>query len=221
MAPLSYFLLPLLAGAQSTEVAPVEEQPERPRWELRFDMGGAIPQDAKLTQFHGNFGGEHIKFSPGFQMDIALDYKITPWLAVGPEMGLLFNYVDSLGSVSYHDTYLSQMPLMANVMLEYPTKGRVIPFIGGGIGGVATLLTFGDNGYYEPDGSGSDFSLGFQAVAGVKVRLSKNGHLGIIYRYLYTDDLRFDVEWWDHTNFDVGIESVQVHSFCLVFTQTF
>src|SRR5215468_8920951 len=103
---------------------------------------------------------------------MGLDYRITPWLSVGGELGFLYNNVDSFGQFSYHDTSLFQMPLMANVTLEYPARGRFVPFIGAGFGGVANLLTFGEHyDYYyyysEPDGSGSDFVLALQAYGGL------------------------------------------------------
>src|SRR5690242_9802441 len=99
------------------------------RWELRLDMGGTIPQDANLIRFGEPVSGQQLKLSPGFQMDFAFNYKLTPWLAIGPELGFLYNAVNSFGDLSYHDTYLFQMPIMANLTLEYPTQGRLRPYI--------------------------------------------------------------------------------------------
>jgi opacity protein-like surface antigen len=194
-------------------------------WAVQVDMGGTIPQDSKLTRFGDPVSGEYLKLSPGIQMDMRLDYRITPWLSVGGELGFLYNSVDSLGQFSYHDTSLFQMPLMANVTLQYPTRGRFEPYIGAGFGGVASVLTFGEHSdyyyYSEPDGVGSDFVLGLQAYAGLNYRLTPHGRLGVMYRFLYTEGQDWDVEWWNGYDFHVAVDPIQIHSFCLVLSWTF
>ena len=195
------------------------------RWRGRIDMGGTIPESANLTEFAGPVSGEQMKLSPGFQMDISFGYRITPWLEVGPELGMTFNGVDSFGTFSYHDTTLFQMPIIANVVLELPKPRRLSPYIGAGVGGVASFLTFGSHngGYYywlDPDGSGSDFVLGFQAFAGLCYRFSDTASLGVNYRFLMTEAQNWDVEWWDGSHFNVGVDSIRLHSICLVFEAT-
>src|SRR5262245_1104390 len=81
------------------------------RWAIHFDMGGTVPQDPKLTRLGDPVTGEYLKLSPGVQLDMRLDYRITPWLSVGGELGFLYNSIDSVGRFSYHDTSLFQMPL--------------------------------------------------------------------------------------------------------------
>ena len=186
-----------------------------------FDMGGTFGAKANLTEFAGPVSGMKLELDPGFQMDFGFDYRVTPWLSVGPELGLLFNSVDSFGEFSYHDTWLFQMPIMGKVTLEYPYAGRLLPYIGGGIGGVASALTFGDNGYYEPDGTGSDFVFGFQAFAGLRWRFTEHSSLGVVYRFLATDKQHWDVEWWNESHFHVASDSIQIHSVTLIFTASF
>ena len=196
------------------------------RWRTRIDMGGTIPESPNLTEFVGPVSGQRMNLSPGFQMDFSLGYRITPWLEVGPEIGMTFNGVDSVGNFSYPDTMLFQMPLMANVVLELPKPRRFSPYIGAGVGGVASFLSFGNHsGYYyyywEPDGSGSDFVLGFQAFAGLRYRFTDTASLGVNYRFLMTEPQNWDVEWWDGSHFNVGVDSIRLHSICLVFEATF
>jgi opacity protein-like surface antigen len=195
------------------------------RWRGRIDMGGTIPESANLTEFADPVSGQQMKLSPGFQFDMSLGYRVTPWLEVGPELGMLFNSVDSFGSVSYPDTTLFQMPLMANVVLELPRARRFSPYVGAGVGGVASFLTFGNHSYYDywwaPDGSGSDFVLGFQAFAGLRYRFNDRASLGVNYRFLMTEDQNWEIEWWDGSHFNVGVDSIRVHSICLVFEASF
>jgi opacity protein-like surface antigen len=178
-----------------------------------------------LTELGGPVNGEALKLDPGFQFDVAGGYRFTPWLELGPELGFTFNTVDSIAGWSYPNTMLGQILMMANVRLEYPPQSRLAPFVGAGIGGVASFLTFGGGSdyyyYYEPDGTGSDFALGFQAFGGLRYRVGEKWSLGLEYRYLQTDPQRWDVEWWSGGGFTVGVDSIRIHSVCLVFSGEF
>jgi len=203
------------------DVTSAHDYEEGYKWKTWLDMGGTFGTTAHLQEFVGPVSGQDLKLSPGFQMDLGFGYRPLPWLTVGPEFGMIFNSVEAFGDFSYHDTSLFQMPIMATLTLEPPNTGRLVPYIGGGIGGVASFLTFGANGDWEPDGTGSDFVLGFEAFAGFRYRVGPHTSLGVVYRFLATEPQNWDVEWWDHSEFRVGVGSIQVHSFCLVFTSSF
>ncbi len=202
------------------------------RFTGRVGLGGIIPEDPELTEFGGPVSGQKMKLDPGFELHLEAAYRITPWLEVGPEVGLTFNTVDSIGGWSYPDTILGQIPMMMNVRLEYPVEGRVAPFVGAGVGGVASFLTFGSSGgghygyydyyYYDhgPDATGWDVALAFQAFGGVCCRVGENWSLNLEYRYLLTDAQRWNVEWRHGGEFGVGIDSLHLHTICLVFSGT-
>jgi opacity protein-like surface antigen len=197
------------------------------RWRLRIDVGGVIPQETDLREFDGPTGDNKFKLNAGFQYDMALDYQVTPWLGVGPELGFTFNGVDSIGAWSTGDTTLFQMLMMANVVLQYPTEGPLIPFAGAGIGGSAGFLTFwgdyddDDYPYVDPDGAAADIVLAFQAFGGLRVRVSENLELGVVYRLLATQPRHWDVNWDNGPDFDIGTDRLIMHSVCLVFSGTF
>ena len=210
----------MLAGQRAPAADPFD------RWTVRLDMGGVIPEDATLREFGGPVSGEKLKLDPGFQFDLALGYRITPWLEVGPELGFTFNGVDSIGGWSYPSTLLGQILMMGNVRLEYPVKSRLAAFAGGGIGGVASFLTFGGDTDYDyddhgPDGTGSDLVWAFQAFGGLRYRVADKWTLGLEYRFLQTDPQRWDVDWWTGQEFSVGIDSLRMHSVCLVLSGSF
>jgi opacity protein-like surface antigen len=190
-----------------------------PRWIGWFDMGAVIPEDIQLTEAPDPIIGDTMTLDPGFQMDFGFGYRPTRWLLLGPELGFTINNVDTIGDWSYKGTYLSQILLTANVRLEYPTTGPVLPFLGAGIGGSGGFLTFhGDNYDYndEPDGTASDFSLAFQAFAGLQLRLSDSIDLGLIYRYTAVSSQEWDVDWWNGDEFTIGVDSVRMHSICVM-----
>jgi hypothetical protein len=41
------------------------------------------------------------------------------------------------------------------------------------------------------------------------------------YRYLATDPQHWNVDWWNGYGFGLGIDSLRMHSICLVFTAEF
>ena len=122
---------------------------------------------------------------------------------------------------------LWQIPMMANVRLEYPNRTRLTPFVGAGVGGVASMLSFGGgrrNPYThdaEPDGTGSDVSLGFQLFGGLNYRVGDEYNLGLRSRYLATDRQHWDVKWWNGAQFGITADSIKMHSVCLVFSGEF
>ncbi len=187
---------------------------QEPRWTARMDLGGNVADSPKLTEF-GPLSGGRLELAPGIQFDLAFAYRVLPWLEVGPEFGFTFNQVDSFGDFHYHDTVLFQMPLMVDVLIEYPRNSTFMAFAGFGAGGVASFLSFGASGYYEPDGTGSDLSLAVQAFGGMRYRFGQNWTLGVIYRFLATDRQHWDVEWWTGDHFSVASEGIRMHSLCL------
>ncbi len=206
---VAVLLMQLAAGIQVAA--------QEPRWTARMDLGGNVPNDPALTELGGPISGERLRLDPGMQFDLAFGFRPLPWLEVGPELGFTFNSVDSFGRYSYPDTMLFQIPMMVNVLVEYPVNRPFTAFVGVGTGGVASFLTFGANGYYEPDGTGSDLVLAAQAFGGLRYRFGDNWTLGVIYRFLATDRQRWDVEWWTGDRFQVAADGLRMHSLCLEF----
>ncbi len=192
------------------------------KWRARVDVGGSIPEAAELNKFMRPVDTGEMKLSPGFLFDLSVGYRIKPWLEVGPELGFLFNGVESFGPLYYRgDTFLFQIPMMANVQLEYPYWGRLAPYVGAGVGGVGSFLSFFSDLGPDRDGSGSTFALGFQAFAGVRYRFTPTASLGLTYRFLATDEQTWDVDWETGSHWGIGVESVRIHTFCLVLGMSF
>jgi opacity protein-like surface antigen len=213
----------ILAG---TRVVGAEGKDVRARWTVRLDLGGTIAEDAALTEFAGPVSDAEFTMDPGIRLDAGAGYRITPWLEVGPELGFVHNSVNSIGDWHNPDATLAQLQLFMNVVIEYPPSARIAPFIGAGGGGVASFLTFGESHshyyYYDsPDGWGNAFVLGFQGFGGLRYRFNDEVSMGVIYRYLQTEGQRWNVDWWDGSDFVLAVDSVRVHSWCLVLTAAF
>jgi opacity protein-like surface antigen len=194
------------------------------RWRVNFDIGGTFSESATLSEFGGRVtGGGDLKLSPGMQVDLAAGYRFTPWLSLEGEFGFTYNSVDSVGNWSYPSSSLSQMLMMINVVVEYP-RGPFVPFAGFGAGGVFSSLTFGN--YYDfygsyYDGEGTDFVPALQAFGGVRYDFNKQWSLGVIYRFLATDNQQWNVDWCDGSSFPIGVNRVCIQSICLQLTASF
>jgi opacity protein-like surface antigen len=194
------------------------------RWRARFDIGGSIPHDPTLSELGGPVtSGDKMQLSAGIQFDVAAGYRFTPWLALEAELGFIANEVDAVGNWSYPDSSLNQMLIMGNLVFEYP-RGRFVPFAGVGGGGVWSTLSFGNYyGYYysDSDGYGSDFVPAFQAFGGVRYEFSSNWSVGVIYRFLATASQQWNIDWWNGSSFQVGVDAVYIQSVCVVMTASF
>lgn len=196
-----------------------------PRWRVRFDIGGSIPENPSLSKIDGPVsGGDTMELSAGMQFDLSVGYRFTPWLGLEGELGFIFNEVDSVGNWTYPNSALNQMLLMANVVVEYP-RGPFVPFAGVGAGGVLSSLSFGNRYDYwywsDYDGYGSDFVPAVQAFGGVRYEFNERWSVGLIYRFLATDRLEWDVEWWNGADFKIGVDRVCLHAICLELTGSY
>lgn len=223
MKTMTWCALVLITGTVCQGLA-ADEGSVSGKWYGRLDMGGNFSNGAELTLYDGPVtGGSEMELSAGAQFDMALGYRLLPWLLVEGELGFSFNGVDAVGNWSYPDSSLTQMSFMANVVFERPL-GRWVPYAGFGAGGVFSSLAFGNYNYYyygSSDGYGTDVVPALQAFAGLRYKVSQNFSLGVDYRYLVTDDQQWNVDWWTGNEFTVGVNSVAIHSIALVFSVSF
>lgn len=213
-----------LTGCLTLPTLAQDASPPPSRWNIRFDIGGSIPKDPTLSDIGGPISsGGKMDLSAGMQFDFAVGYRLRPWLTLEAELGTTFNEIDSVGDWSYPDSSLGQLSIMANLMFEYP-RWRFKPFVGLGAGGVYSTVTFGSYYYYywsDSDGYGSDFVPAVQVIAGARYEFSPSWSVGVTYRFLATGDQEWEVDWWNGADFHFGVNSVGIHSICLVFTGSF
>jgi opacity protein-like surface antigen len=201
-----------------------------PYW--RVDVGSAIAQDNHLTDFAGLTSGNKIRYDVGFAFDAALGYAFNKWVAAELETGWTWNAIDSIQGLQVDDTSFSTIPIFANVVLQYPIpRTLVVPYIGAGVGGAATI--FDTDGVFYQTGSGglgffgtsSDFVFAYQGFAGVRIQLNDQMQLGVGYKYLATDRSTFgedtDYYYYYGPELHLGVSSQAIHMALLTFTFKF
>ena len=166
-------------------------------------IGNTTLTSSDISIFNPLKSGQ-VKFSPGGQTDFEFGYHITEWLAAELETGIAINFTDSVGGNGDSGNGLGfyQIPILANVVFRLPTHSRFKPFIGLGVGGVATQLSDNDLFYSR---SADDFGLAWQGFAGVRYELGPKWELGVVYKYRATTERYFDA-------FNAQMEGTQTQS---------
>jgi opacity protein-like surface antigen len=146
---------------------------------VSFGAGVNIANDVDLK------GGGTAEFDPGFRVSVAGGYHFTPMISAEIETGYLFNDVKDAGDAS-----LSQVPVLAKVMFRFENSSQFVPFVGVGVGGVASFFAVDD---VISKGDDSDVVFAWQVQAGVHYRINDNMSAGITYKYLGADSPQFDI----------------------------
>ena len=194
------------------------------------DAGAAIPQDGHLTEFGIWNSGQKVSYDVGCALDLGLGYAFNKYVSTELQWGGTWNEIHSVEGASLNDTSFGTMPILANLILQYPIpQTRVVPYVGGGVGGAATF--FDTDGFYahvpggavEIHGSDSDFVFAWQGLAGVRVDLNRQASLGLGYRFLYADASSFSYDSWYHgaPNLNVKFSSFESHIVSLTFRMKF
>jgi opacity protein-like surface antigen len=146
------------------------------------DLGGVLTQDLIVRS-----AGTKVPVDPGIAGNLSLGYDITDALAVELQTGATSSSVNTSANTvpafAGFDVNMYQVPMLANIIFKAPIPGGLTPYVGAGIGGVATELELHHRSYYQSD---TDLALGYQAQAGVRCALNRHTELGVGYRFLGT-----------------------------------
>src|SRR6185436_10072741 len=107
-----------------------------------YEAGGSVISSAKLTSFLTEpvGGGAKVEFDPGFRFGIALGTDITRYVALELESGFHYNTLHSISGADAVDAQLYQVPVLGNIVLQFPNRSRFVPVIGAGAGALSATL---------------------------------------------------------------------------------
>jgi len=169
---------------------------------LTGDLGAAFQQAVRIK------GADLIDFHNGVRGDVAIGYRANSWFAVELASGAIWNSGDKIGGVTFSSfgggLDLYQIPIMGNVVFSTPSWHGFKPYLGAGVGGVAAMLDF-----QRPLGSirDTDFTLSYQAFAGLNYQVCKHVDLGVGYKFLLTEDHN-----WAQNGVTLQTEGTGTHS---------
>ena len=201
---------------------------EAGRFYVHLDLGPSFAEDTEVTQFLGSLRGAEVEFDVGVRLDLAGGYRVTDWFGVEMETGftsLFVDHVNGVSGVDFNDSSFTTVPLLVNVVFQYPNRSRVVPFVGGGVGGALSMFYADDITDYSTfvvDGSDADAVFAFQGFAGVRVQINDAMSAGLVYKYLYTDDANWEVEDdFGQSMGDIAFGEVKAHSVSAFFSVAF
>ena len=100
-----------------------------------YELGATAIDDAELEFFFDEpVSRNKVKFDPGFRGAIALGAELTRFVALEAEGGFHYNSIRSIEGAASDNAELFQFPILGNLVLQFPNRTRVVPFIGGGVG---------------------------------------------------------------------------------------
>lgn len=178
---------------------------------FRMDIGPSFFEDGQLTQF-GPPVSSPVKYRTGLAADGAFGYAFNKYIAADFELGCVSAKIDSVPGYTSDNSYLYNVPFLANVILSCPIpRSIVVPYIGAGIGGADVIFDADSfrNNSDEVVGSENDMVFAWQAFAGLRFRLARDLTLGIGYKYFATDAPTFT---YPPDEFAVGFKGVRTHS---------
>jgi opacity protein-like surface antigen len=164
---------------------------------VRFDLGPTFPDDGRLIAFGNVPTGNTVRYDTGFASTVAGGYAFNPWIAAELEFGWSWNEISQVQGFRLADTFFGQVSFLANVVLQYPLPlTRLVPYIGGGLGGAATIFeTDGfSNRAVTVVGSDSDLVFTYQMFAGLRFDLNPWMSVGVSYKYFVSDDSSYRFE---------------------------
>ncbi len=185
----------LMLGVVSLFFWPLPAQSQQPRFYGWLDAGGTVVQDTKLKSFFDQPVSGNVKFDPGFRFGLGAGCEFHRYLAAELETGFSWNSVSQFDGINGLDAALYQVPILVNLILQYPiemrNRSKLVPMIGAGVGGAALTLDMSSD--FEPGfGSASSFVFAYQGMAGLRYEVNRNMSIGVNYRFFIADSPDFE-----------------------------
>lgn len=183
-----------------------------------YEAGPALVEPAKVRNFPGDELTDHneVKFDPGFHFGIAIGRELTRYFGVEVESGFNYNSLRSVSGADSSSGNFYRVPIMANLVLQYPNRTGFVPVIGAGAGG-QWLVFDAQNvglGLTTLDEQSDTWTFSYQAYGGVRYHFREDMSLGLFYHYNVSDGPSWDFE---SVGGNFKLDSLRTHSVSLTF----
>jgi opacity protein-like surface antigen len=184
------------------------------RLHLDADIGGSIMEDITLK----NFGNAKQVVDPGVRAGVTVGFDLLKYVTLQFELGSAGYWLDTSGGQPIRtiasDAYLTQTPMLGELVFKLPLKCGLTPYVGGGVGGTLSTLYLSGFGIRDWD---QDFVYAYEGIAGLRYALSSSFEIGVSYKVLHVDEQDF----YGGTIFHVHSDQTLSHSFMATFTWNF
>ena len=181
-----------------------------------YEAGPSLVESTKIRNFPGDefTDDDKVKFDPGFHFGIAIGREVTRYVSVELESGFNYNALDSISGADSSSGDFYRIPILANLVLQYPNRTGFVPVIGAGAGG--QWLSFDAQnvslGFTTLDEQAETWTFSYQAYAGVRYQFRENMSLGLFYHYNVSDGPSWD---FDSVDGNFKLDSLRTHSVSL------
>ena len=187
-----------------------------------YDAGATVVPDAKIKDFFGaSVTGNPVKFDPGFHFGIGIGQEFNRFVKVEVESGFNYNAVNSIEGATASSANVYRVPVMGNVVVQYPNSSGLIPYFGAGVGAQWTQfdaqnVALGTTTLNE---NSETWVFGYQGFAGVRYQFRESMSLGLSYHYSVADAPSWTFSSVPGGNFK--LDAIRTHSLSLAFGWTF
>jgi opacity protein-like surface antigen len=183
-----------------------------------YEAGAAVVEDAEIRDFFDEpVTGNQVEFDTGFHFGLAIGRRLTRFLKVEVESGFNYNALKSIEDATASSGNLYRIPILGNVVLEFPNRTRFVPVIGAGVG--AQWASFdAQNVSLELttiDEQSETWAFSYQGYAGVRYQFRENMNLGVFYHYSVADGPSWEFDSVPDGSFKLN--SIRTHSLSLTF----
>ena len=179
-----------------------------------YEAGATVMPSAKLTSFQTEItSGEKVEFDPGFRFGVGIGTELTRYVALEVESGFHYNALHSISGAFNTDAQLYQIPVLGNVVFQFPNRTRFVPVIGAGAGAISAILDADNISFGASTLSGSEqtWTFAYQGYAGLQYHFAENMGVGLFYHYMVSDR----PSWGDGPDGVVKFNRLQSHSLAL------
>ena len=185
-----------VAALLASHLCAQEQQPYEPVYSGWFDAGALFYQSTDLHGVPGAPGASKLEPDTGFRIGFGSGWALAPYFSVDWEVSILASSVTKASGLDDFDGTITQVPFLINGTFQYQNQTRFTPFVGVGIGAAATAINLDKarQGTTDLEGSDYDFVFAWQLAGGVKYAVNPRLGLGVLYKYLWTADAKWEVD---------------------------
>jgi opacity protein-like surface antigen len=173
-----------------------EDIAHEPIYRAWLEAGALFSQSTDLHSFPGAGGASKLELDSGFRVGLGSTYQFKPYFALDWEIGVLGSSVDKASGLEEFDATITQVPFLVSGTFQYQNETGITPFVGAGIGVSSTTINVDEARSSTTTVSGSDYDFVFawQLAGGVKYDFKNGMAVGVVYKYLWTGDVEWELE---------------------------
>lgn len=181
-----------------------------------YEAGPALVETARIRDFFGEDAvGNRVQFDAGFHFGLGIGREVTDYFHVELESGFNYNSLKTIRAATASSGNIYRVPVMGNLVLQYPNRTRITPVIGAGVGAhwLALEAQNIELGATVLDDSANTWVFGYQGYGGLRYDFNERMNVGVFYHYSVADGPSWEFDSISGGNFKLN--SLRTHTLSL------